>query len=385
MTHEHIIKDSDRAFVINPVSRMITKETDAKTTVMQFDHNSERLTFTMPRIVEGHDMTKSDVVQIHFINSGTGTSVSARPTRAGIHRVRDLVVSDTDPDTLAFSWLISEDSTQLAGTLSFLVKFICYGEADLPETAYKWHTHPCSFINILAGMNNSEEVAEINSDAILEIEKRLEELANNEEIDKRFSVIEQQIADLMYKPISVTSFTNNVGTVEMGTVVNQLRLDWALSKTAKTISLNGESLDPSTVTWTGSNLNLTANKTFTLAVTDERDTKATKTTSITFLNGVYYGAAAAPTEYDSAFILGLTRTLRSSKLPSFTVNASTGKHIYYALPTRYGKCTFAVGGFTGGFELVDTVSFKNASGYSENYYIYKSVNASLGNTTVSVT
>ena len=390
MPHPHNIIDTDRAFTIDPVSKMITKVSDAKVVIMQFDHNSERLTFSMPLEIEGHDMSESDKIEIHFINTGTGTSISNRATNPGIYRIKDKdkrIVTTDDSSTFEFSWLVGEESTQLAGTLSFLVKFICEGEYP-----YKWHTHPCTFINIPAGMNNSDDVVEIHSDVIAEIEKQLDELANNEELEKRFGqlddrfkIIEGHIADLMYKPITINSFTNSVGTVEIGTTVTNVTLQWSLSKTPKTITLDGESLDITDTSWTRDDLNITTNKTFSLAVTDERATKATKSTTITFLNGVYYGAAAAPSNYDSSFILGLTRTLRSSKLSSFTANAGANQYIYYALPSSYGACTFSVGGFTGGFELVDTISFENASGHSENYRIYKSVNAGLGNTTVSVT
>jgi hypothetical protein len=384
MSHSHVIIDTDKAFTIDPVSKMITKVTDAKVTIMQFDHNSERLTFSMPLEVEGHDMSKTDKIEVHFINSGTGTSVSNRATHPGIYRIKDKDkrVIEGESSTFEFSWLVGEESTQLAGALSFLVKFICEGEG---ESGYKWHTHPCTFINIPAGMNNSDEIVNAYPDVIAEIEKRLEAMANNEELDARFTRIESQIADLMYKPITINSFTNSVGTVEIGTTVNKVTLNWSLSKTPKTITLNGKSLDIFDTTWTVDDLGLTTSVVFTLAVTDERDTKATDDSRITFLNGVYYGATEAPSKYDSEFILGLTKTLRSNKLPSFTANAGSTQHIYYALPSSYGACTFSVGGFTGGFELVDTISFTNASGYSENYRIYKSVNAGLGNTTVSVT
>ena len=93
---------------------------------------------------------------------------------------------------------------------------------------------------------------------------------------------------------------------------------------------------------------------------------------------------AAEGTLDSTFIRALSRKLIGSKLASFTANATAGKYIWYCLPKRYGTCTFSVGGFTGGFTLVDTVSFTNASGYTEDYYIYKSDNAGLGSTTVTV-
>lgn len=188
-----------------------------------------------------------------------------------------------------------------------------------------------------------------------------------------------------YVPIAITSFTNNKNTVEIGTKITDVILNWALNKDPQVMTIDSETITPLTTrTKTYSGQNITTNKTYTLKVTDEKDATATKTTSITFLNGVYWGAKAAPGSYDSAFILGLSKGLQSNKNKTFTVDAAAGQHIFYALPARYGACTFNVGGFDGGFTKVSTIEFTNASGYKENYDIYKSVNAGLGNTTVTV-
>ncbi|WP_157796132.1 hypothetical protein [Thomasclavelia cocleata] len=53
------------------------------------------------------------------------------------------------------------------------------------------------------------------------------------------------------------------------------------------------------------------------------------------------------------------------------------------MPARYGAVNFNVGGFDGGFTKVATIEFTNASGYTENYDIYKSDNANLGTQTVT--
>ena len=188
-----------------------------------------------------------------------------------------------------------------------------------------------------------------------------------------------------YKPITINSFTNDKNTLEMGIKVTEVTLNWTLSKNPKTMTIDSESITPvsnRTKTYTGQNI--TTNKTYTLKVTDEKDATATKTTSISFVNGVYWGVKEAPESYDSAFVLGLTKGLQGSKGKTFTVDAAAGQYIFYALPTRYGSCTFNVGGFDGGFTKVATIEFTNASGYKESYDIYKSVNAGLGSTTVTV-
>jgi hypothetical protein len=191
-----------------------------------------------------------------------------------------------------------------------------------------------------------------------------------------------------YTPIKILSFSNGIiGAREYGDSISEVTLAWSLSKSAKTIKIDGTQLDASATSHKISGLNITkdSSKTWQLEVTDERDYKATKTTApFTFANGVYYGAAAEPAQYDSAFILGLEKVLQNGKVTSISVNAAEDKYIYYALPARYGECSFTVGTFTGGFELVETIEFTNAHGYTEAYNVYRSDYPGLGQTTVKV-
>lgn len=194
----------------------------------------------------------------------------------------------------------------------------------------------------------------------------------------------QMIDDLAYEPMTISSFTNNVNTVEMGSTVADVTLSWALNKEPKSQTLDGATLDKALRTKALTGQSITANKTWTLGATDERDKTVTKTTGVTFLNGVYWGVAADAQTFDSAFILKLSKGLQGSKAKTFTVTAGAGQHIYYALPARYGTPGFNVGGFDGGFGKAATIDFTNASGYKESYDIYKSDNAGLGGTTVKV-
>lgn len=197
----------------------------------------------------------------------------------------------------------------------------------------------------------------------------------------------EAIANLSYVPIAINSFTNNVKSAEIGSTVDSVTLSWTLNKEADSVLLDGESQPTGTSgskSLTGLDLTYDKHVSWTLRVTDKALAVAEKTTTVSFLNGVYYGASAIPATLDSAFVLGLTKTLRSSKLTSINVTADEGEYIYYCVPTRFGTCSFTVGGFTGGFALLDTISFTNASGYTEDYYVYRSDNAGLGATTVTI-
>ncbi len=208
----------------------------------------------------------------------------------------------------------------------------------------------------------------------------------NSNVDLALDDVYEKLGDLMYIQISITSFTNNKNTVEMGVIVDTVVLNWNYNKVPKTLMLDNEILDVNLKTKTLSGQNINSNKTYTLKATDERNAVATKTTSITFLNGVYYGVGddLVIDSITNQFILSLTKTLQSSKAKTFTVNAGESKHIYYAIPSRYGTPAFKVGGFEGGFGKIGTFNFTNASGYTETYDVYKSSNSNLGNTTVVV-
>lgn len=202
--------------------------------------------------------------------------------------------------------------------------------------------------------------------------------------DKRFETLEGKVADLLYEAIAITAFSNNVNTAEIGSVIDTVAIAWTLSKTPEALTLDGEALDINSEGVSLSGLGLTADKTWTLAATDERDASASRNTFIKFLNGVYYGVLAEDAAIDSATVLTLTRKLQSGKTITFTVTAGSTQKIAFALPVRYGTPVFSVGGFEGGFELAATLDFENGSGFTEPYNIWLSSSTGLGNTTVSV-
>lgn len=149
----------------------------------------------------------------------------------------------------------------------------------------------------------------------------------------------------------------------------------------------------SPITWKTS----TSGRTWTIEGKEEKvpgktQAKATKSVSINFYNGVYIGVASIPSEINSEFLLDtdkFTKTLTGSRVTSFTKNAGSGQYIWYALPKSIGKCSFTYGANPGGFLLVtfdsnDYFSFTNASGYSEDYYVYRSDYPALGDTSITV-
>ena len=193
--------------------------------------------------------------------------------------------------------------------------------------------------------------------------------------------------DLQYIPIEILAFSNNIGVAEKGSTLNELTLKWQLNKEPETILMNGQvRADLKTLrSLTLKDMALTADKTFMLQVTDEKGKTAQKNTSVVFRNGVYYGVSEIPEEVNNTFILSLSRSLQGSRTKTFSTTSTEDQYIWYAFPSRYGTPVFNVGGFDGGFTKAASISFTNASGYTEEYAVYRSDNSNLGTKTIKVT
>lgn len=281
---------------------------------------------------------------------------------------------------------LSYDTLKYEGKNSLTNGTPVYVATGNEKGLYRWDADKLDFVKDESsgaggGLNEEDLKTALET---LSLDEKLETEAKT--ITGAINEIAGGIADLLYKPISITSFGHNKGVVERGTTVTDVNLSWGTNKTPKSLTLDGVSVLGSTSqAISGLSITWDDNKTWTLKATDERNAEDTKSTSITFQNGVYYGVSTEPTNYTSAFILGLTRQLSGGKVSPITVNAGANQYIYYCVPSRFGECVFTVGVLSGGFSKVATLDFTNGSDYTEEYYIYKSNNANLGGTTVKIT
>lgn len=152
MAVRHGVTDSDKRFVIDPLTRTITNQS-GKLVLIQYDHNSEQFTFECPRFVDGHDMTLCNKVEVHYINTGTGKDRST-----GIFEADIPVVSEDNPNAVTFTWLVSNNATQYVGKLNFVIRFSCVGDEGVVE--YAWNTGIYSDIAIAPSIYNGEVFVE---------------------------------------------------------------------------------------------------------------------------------------------------------------------------------------------------------------------------------
>lgn len=161
MAHQHSVYDVDTHFKIDAVSRKITSEAGAKTTLMQYDHNSERFTFEMPRYIEGHDMLLTTKAEVHYLNISTANKADQV---SGVYEIDDLQISPAADDVVICSWLISQNATGFAGPLVFILRFVCCSEGGVLD--YVWSTDKYESITISDGIYNSEIIIEQYADVL---------------------------------------------------------------------------------------------------------------------------------------------------------------------------------------------------------------------------
>ena len=165
--HDHIVTDSDSHFVIDPDTRKISNAGQTENVLIQYDHNSEVFTFELPRYIDGHDMTLCNRVRVHY-NNVDGKTNRAIPDVA---EMTDLRVSETDPSKVVSSWLISRNATQLAGTLNFLIQYLCVDDDD--NIVYEWHTDIYDGVYVSSGRRNGKQAVVRYTDVLEQWYQRL--------------------------------------------------------------------------------------------------------------------------------------------------------------------------------------------------------------------
>lgn len=174
MSHEHKLRDTDPYFRIDPDTRLITDLSDKGTMIVQGDHNSERFTFELPRFIDGHDMSMCNVVEIHYINIGSNERHNDVYEIPEEDRETIRLANSTD-EALLCTWLLSQNATSLAGTLSFALRFMCTSTGEDGEAIidYSWGTGIYTKTIITPGINNSEAVVEQYADVLEEWRQQL--------------------------------------------------------------------------------------------------------------------------------------------------------------------------------------------------------------------
>lgn len=159
MPHTHNVYDTDKRFVINTITKTISTPKVNVPVLVQYDHNSEHITFEADRFVEGHDLSLCDKVEVHYNNVG-GT---ATRTSKGVYEAQDFRLDPADNSKVIFTWILSEKATTYTGTLAYIVSFTCTSDG---EVLYRWNTNVDKTLTVSDGINNGEAVEEMYADVL---------------------------------------------------------------------------------------------------------------------------------------------------------------------------------------------------------------------------
>lgn len=125
---------------------------------------------------------------------------------------------------------------------------------------------------------------------------------------------------------------------------------------------------------------------FTLTAYDGA-TPRTSTDTTTFNNYIYYGASTIGSSFTEANVEALTGTISSAYSTSRSINAGANNYLVVAYPATYTSIHasgFIFNSVTCLFNTAETVSITNSAGFQENYKVFASVLANLGNSTLQL-
>lgn len=182
---------------------------------------------------------------------------------------------------------------------------------------------------------------------------------------------------LLYFDPTVT-ITNNIGTVEIGTTISAVNLNWTVNKVnilSQTMNQGINGLSAAQRSYSVTSANITSDTTYTITVNDGTKS-ASGSTSVLFRHKRYWGVSSN-TSLSNANILALSSELASNRTQSRTFNCSN-QYIYFVWPTSFGNPIFNVNGLTNDAWVKTTISFTNSQGNTSSFDVYRSQYAQNG-------
>ena len=207
LTHSDVLVNADALCEIDIHTRKINRKSK-KSEFQQYDHNSERIGFTMERMNDGHDMSQCDRVAIKYLNV----------RQDDMYIVDDVSVSE-DGKHVTFTWLVSANATQEVGSLAFLVNFRCWN--DEGDITYNWSTHPCSTYSILKGVPSMDSNPKEQYDFWAKYKGLVDGvIEDTEKVSAKLGALTEDAEELEERVDELTKNSNS-----MTTKVNELSTD----------------------------------------------------------------------------------------------------------------------------------------------------------------
>ena len=193
------------------------------------------------------------------------------------------------------------------------------------------------------------------------------------------STVGEALDQLLYKELAIQS-TVTPNIAEIGETVPEVKFSWKYNKNVTQQSFDGTDIGLDIREVALQDVTSTTSK--SLQAFDGENTKKV-VMSITFKLASYYGVSESTPTNSEEIISRFTRDLNFYKGSSVTITAQDNQYIYLMLPKSMGQVQFYVGGFEGGFQIVDPNFQFTKNGVTNSYILYKSDNPGLGTTTIN--
>lgn len=159
------VPESAPVCVIDPETRTIIVPPEYQLFGVENDKRVERLYFQCPKIVgDNQDLSQDYQLFINYQNANGDPDA---------YHIEDMEV---DGDNITFSWLLEENVTKYRGNIQFAFGAIIPGdEAEEPDKN-RWNTTINTDCTCLVGLKCTQQVAESNPDALVQIWAAIDEL-----------------------------------------------------------------------------------------------------------------------------------------------------------------------------------------------------------------
>lgn len=151
--------------IIDPETRTITVPPEYQLLGVENDKRVERLYFQCPKIVgDNQNLSQDYILFINYVNANGDPDA---------YKINDMQV---EGDNITFSWLLEEKVTLYQGDIQISFCGIIPGDEQEDPDKNRWGTTINTDCTVLTGLKCTQQVAESNPDALVQIWAAIDEL-----------------------------------------------------------------------------------------------------------------------------------------------------------------------------------------------------------------
>ena len=160
-----VMQTDNPVCVIDAQSRTITVPDQYKLLGVENDKRVERIYFQCPKIVgDNQDLSQDYQLFVNYQNANGDPDA---------YHIDDMEI---DGDNITFSWLLEENVTKYRGNIQFAFGAIKPGDEAEDPDKNRWNTTINADCTCLVGLKCTQQVAESNPDALVQIWAAIDEL-----------------------------------------------------------------------------------------------------------------------------------------------------------------------------------------------------------------